>query len=527
MKLSALILPSALMAISNFAAAATLYSLPFKGEDFSDSQKLFTADHANNVAQRHGYDISAVRYSTGEDKWLFTNGSTSNFNNNPTNAKSVIYNKPVYAMRSGTIVACWRNAPNNPRPRIGSDTNSGREWLHDSAKQGLMPGGGNLVWVEHDDGSMMLYAHMVPGSISADLCAKSASTFSRTISAGESEFDVAFTGLRLSDQVRVREGQLLGRVGNSGNSTGPHLHIHLETSGIGEEIEFKKGIAAKVDNTDQYGDWTSFAGKKIPSGATMIWPPRTVTEFYSRHALPNAAFQSLFDHLADSGYKPELLDGYSVGDGTFYNMIWKPSNVAWRAYAGNPGSRYQRNFTNAVNDGFVPVHVDSHTTPGGKHRFTAIFEKRNLRFLARHNLTRAQHDDVLAEARSLGLRPQSVSVVEFDGERRYTDLYTSESIGSWAMRSRIHEDDYQATYDSQKDAGRRPSYLSSYVLNGEIYYSAIFASRPTTSARATHGATGSRYQSLFNSYVSQGFKPVALTAINGHNRHRFAAVWRK
>jgi murein DD-endopeptidase MepM/ murein hydrolase activator NlpD len=36
----------------------------------------------------------------------------------------------------------------------------------------------------------------------------------------------------------VRAGQLLGEVGNTGNTTEPHLHIHAETDGIGLDLEF-------------------------------------------------------------------------------------------------------------------------------------------------------------------------------------------------------------------------------------------------------------------------------------------------
>lgn len=37
---------------------------------------------------------------------------------------------------------------------------------------------------------------------------------------------------------RVRAGQLLGRVGNSGNSSEPHLHLHAEREGLGLDLVF-------------------------------------------------------------------------------------------------------------------------------------------------------------------------------------------------------------------------------------------------------------------------------------------------
>jgi murein DD-endopeptidase MepM/ murein hydrolase activator NlpD len=60
--------------------------------------------------------------------------------------------------------------------------------------------GGNHVIVDMGNGRYAFYAHLQPGS------------------------------LRVKKGDRVRRGQVLGLVGNSGNSTEPHLHFHLSDS---------------------------------------------------------------------------------------------------------------------------------------------------------------------------------------------------------------------------------------------------------------------------------------------------------
>lgn len=45
----------------------------------------------------------------------------------------------------------------------------------------------------------------------------------------------------------VEEGQLLGRVGNSGNTSEPHLHIHAVKSGSGESVLEGEGVPLRFD----------------------------------------------------------------------------------------------------------------------------------------------------------------------------------------------------------------------------------------------------------------------------------------
>lgn len=60
---------------------------------------------------------------------------------------------------------------------------------------------GEYIVISHGDGTSTLYAHMLPGS--------------RTVSEG----------------AQVSQGQVIGQVGSTGNSTGPHLHFEVRVSG--------------------------------------------------------------------------------------------------------------------------------------------------------------------------------------------------------------------------------------------------------------------------------------------------------
>ena len=110
------------------------------------------------------------------------------FNGDPGDVKNwPYYGSDILAVARGTVVEIRNDMPNqvplqNVPPTKGDDF------------------AGNHVVLSHGRGVFSLYAHLVPGSV--------------VVKPG----DV------------VRPGQVLGQLGNSGNSDGPHLHFHIMDS---------------------------------------------------------------------------------------------------------------------------------------------------------------------------------------------------------------------------------------------------------------------------------------------------------
>jgi hypothetical protein len=94
------------------------------------------------------------------------------------------YGENILAVADGTVVHAIDGLPNQ---------------VPGALPQGLDPleADGNAVFQRLPDGRIVMYAHMIPGSA--------------TVRAGD----------------RVVGGQVLGRLGNSGNSSAPHLHLHV------------------------------------------------------------------------------------------------------------------------------------------------------------------------------------------------------------------------------------------------------------------------------------------------------------
>src|SRR5204863_9179888 len=96
------------------------------------------------------------------------------------------YGQPLIAAAAGTVVIARDGVPDSPPP-------------HDPNPPPPLAGlTGNYVTLRVGPGVYLLYAHMKPGSVHVHV--------------GE----------------HVRRGQLLGALGNSGNSATPHLHLQVQ-----------------------------------------------------------------------------------------------------------------------------------------------------------------------------------------------------------------------------------------------------------------------------------------------------------
>jgi murein DD-endopeptidase MepM/ murein hydrolase activator NlpD len=97
---------------------------------------------------------------------------------------------------------------------------------------------GNAVVVQHGDNEFALYAHLQPDSI------------------------------RVRVGQRVRPGTTIGRSGNSGNTTEPHLHFHVQTTaaiqdGWGIEPLFSGVALTRGGQESAPGEYTFLRGDRI------------------------------------------------------------------------------------------------------------------------------------------------------------------------------------------------------------------------------------------------------------------------
>ncbi|WP_299899837.1 M23 family metallopeptidase [uncultured Aquimarina sp.] len=142
------------------------------------------------TGQRYAYDLAIVI-----DGSSFSGDSSKNENH-------YCFGKRLNAPANGKIIAMENNIDDNYLSGIVNDN------INDSNLAG------NYILIDHFNGEYSLLAHLKKGSVLVNLG------------------DI------------VAKGQEIGQAGNSGNSTGPHLHYHLQNSpnylnGIGLPAQFR------------------------------------------------------------------------------------------------------------------------------------------------------------------------------------------------------------------------------------------------------------------------------------------------
>lgn len=182
--------------------------------------------------QQYAYDFGVSRWNGSQ--WGKHSGGDQN-------SDYYIWDTPIYAVEDGDIIYCHASAADNSAPG-----------MKDALVDGV-PGGGNLYFIRHTGGEVALYAHLKAGS--ALLCPAD--------------------GIQ-DPPISVSQGELLGRVGNSGNSSNPHLHFHVQET-WDEASNQAAGLPVLFDQlavgrpvTPNGADWEDVQNQGLASGNQSI-----------------------------------------------------------------------------------------------------------------------------------------------------------------------------------------------------------------------------------------------------------------
>ncbi len=154
-------------------ASEVTYHLPFDGQWLVvwGGDTLIQNYHVESRPERHAYDI------------LIWNDGATHRGDGTRNEDYWCYGQPLFAPAAGTVVEALDGIPNNRPGEINPEPHAG----------------GNHLVIQTAEDEFLILAHMKQGSV--------------LVKQGD----------------KVRAGDPLGLAGNSGHSTEPHLHMHLQS----------------------------------------------------------------------------------------------------------------------------------------------------------------------------------------------------------------------------------------------------------------------------------------------------------
>jgi hypothetical protein len=501
------------------------FELPFETKDLRANEYWSGYSMHGGGDQVFAYDLGVSGYDNGWNDLLPGKDGTKN-------EHFRIWGKQVHAMADGYVLEVLNDCPNNAAPIPSGLTKAEFEakmaeqkdkyW---GAYEGQGGGAGNHLCIRHGN-LVALYAHLQKASIAKTLLTKGAS---------------------------VSKGVVLGKAGNSGNSTAPHLHIQVKTykddATTGGEffrpLIFRNGF---VIGRDRYASpnsnvgWTGMKKDGIPGlqgKACFIWPsdmhlycayPTNWGEV-SKHGIADANFQTEFDRIWTCGYYPIWMDGYDVGGKTYFNLIFRPSTaVLWVARHNMDGNAYQAEYNKWDKEGYRLLTVDSYRR-GNKINYAAVWVKDGSpQPLAYHGVTLASHEGSFKSNANKGLVPVNVSCVTLGNTTYVTAIWEKKDVGGFYSRPAMTLQQYKDFFKDYTDnQGFKLVYLNGYTEGAEPMLSGIWYRNAANYSAwwAKHHLSSAAYQTEYKAQLANGFLTRCVTGYADGNTHRFEGIWSK
>jgi len=479
-----------------------------------------TSHHHGDLPQYYAYDLLGYKFDSSSKQWV-THPANSDATNN---ASYYAWNKPLRAIGNGTVIECRRSlADNTPG-------------VMDAAHRF-----GNAVWIKLDTGEVVAYAHTKQFSIPTSVCP------TESVSLADAATPVH------AQAVRVYAGEVIGRIGNTGNTSEPHVHMQLVANPPFDEDDSNSlstpGLPLNFDGyrtrtRDGLTQGTGFDWVDVPRGHGAVlpdygllqphvcgWnPPAPGQKSATLTGLSEACFQVRFDDAVAAGYQPIAIDGYTIAGTPFFNVLLRPNRPATAAYAGMTTADFKAKRSALAKQGYRLIHLDLYLRGSSSRRYNAVWVKdggpKTVAYAAK---SVSSHTAQFNSLTGKGYVPLAISAIFRNGKTEVAAVYVKKNVGKFAAVGGVSLSKLQGEFDKQTKAGLRPTYVDAYRKGGKPYFSLIFTQKASKNYLMRHGLTEKQLVTLdklrrtFNNQLA-----VAMTGYQvGSKSTRFAAIWRK
>lgn len=478
---------------------------PGKASDLRHNEAWATTSNHPGGSQAFGLDTHVQGWNNTTWSVSYPDGDTTR----PESARA--YGMPLYAMSTGTVCSALNDLPEwENYPRVSKKI----EPEPKSPSTGGYSAGGNHVYVKTGD-EISLYAHMQPGSIPSEL---------------------------LQPGATIKQGQYLGKVGYSGATSGPHVHIHVSRESApgsckGKDIRplpmtfnqlqsltrAEAKAMASAHDMDPL-DWTHLFNHSSPNKSSLLYPTYQPYPFIDQ-ATDNRrfigvwqasnqielrvnlagwqAFNQKWSELSKDGFRLTEINTYVENGKRQFLGVFKRgggNHALWNIDSWGAFDAKQKEFYKA---GLRLVDIATYSA-GGKTHYVGAFlagnawqRVENTSSLFELALASNAHSNMwgleLVDIEFLQSPPYSVESVEFIGVYRASNQKTQMiSADSYAQ--------FATKWKEQKQAGMNLIDVETYRHGGQRFYVGLF--RPGAGSSGLELVTG--YQKLFQSAEKHG-----------------------
>lgn len=505
------------------SAFSQSYALPFLSKDLGRDEYWESYSMHGGGDQVFAYDLGVRAYEDGA--WRHSLPGK----NGKKNKHFRVWGKPIYAMADGEIIHFLNEVPNNCKPVFGTkeevkeklDKQKENYW---GSWENQYGGSGNHFYIRHGN-VVALYAHMQKNTLNKRLLHKGAI---------------------------IKKGDFLGLAGNSGNSTAPHLHIHLKTyvndnapeKGLFRPLQFNSGyVIAKSEYPSPKSNvnWSALQGQGIPGleGKDCFISPNehpyceypTNWGEVSKYHVAENIFQQEFDKIYTCGYYPVWIDGYDVNGRTYFNMTFRPSaNINWVARHNMSGAGYQTEFDKWSKAGYRLIHIDSYLL-NGQIRYTAVWIKDNsVQIMAYHDKPLKWHEANFKRNAEAGWVPKNISLLQVDNQIHVTALWEKKNTGGFYLHPAMTLAEYTNLFSQHTDKEKlKLVYLNGFTINGEPRLSGIWYKEKSNfnTWTAKHQLSIPAFQTEYTNHLNNGFLTRCITAYSDGGVPKFEGIWSK
>lgn len=484
------------------------YMFPAKDENLLMNEYWYGDAAHGGGGQVFAYDLVVLGWDSEFKRWRDKReGKTEDKNENFR-----AYGKKIYSACDGEVLEFindWQEAPST------SDTGTG---------------GGNRIKINSGKETLCYY-HMQKGSINKDL-------------------------LRVG--ARIKKGDFIGLVGNSGNSSGPHLHVHAiwdpDKDGQGPYVPLQFNDMYAIDikalqEPNPNADWVKLNRIGLPyitedpkggNGRALLWPDSRKPCWYpynlpeiAKHGIPESEYQQEVTKIWSCGYYPVWIDAYSVSGKTFFNAVFRFNSENHQVVVRHnmTQDKFKAEYDDWVEKkGYRLQQMDTYVD-GNVEKFAAIFIKKPglpSQQPAYMSVSAEQHQKMFEDFTSKGFVPVNVAVVSIGGKLNYSAFYEKRNVGKATLKSSLSQAEYQSWFDDMSKKGNEQVYVNAYRHQGETRFSVIwYQNAAYKNWTATRKSGSGSYQEKWEDNLSEGRLTRCVTGYDEGGKHWFAAHWAK